>query len=45
MGEAAALKEEFKDIMDRLVTYCQKQDRIPDSFEYNLDKTAYEFVI
>ncbi len=45
MGEAAALKEEFKEIMDELVTYCKKQGCIPDGFEYALDVVADGFVI
>ncbi len=45
MGEAAALKEEFKEIMDKLIAHCKKQDNIPGSFKYDLDMAADEFVI
>jgi hypothetical protein len=40
-GELMTLKEEFRDIVDKMIRYCKAKDQLPrDSYDYDVDTIA-----
>lgn len=43
-GELATLKEEFKDLADKMVWYCKRQNYLSDTCDYDPDSVAAALV-
>ena len=44
MGELATMKEEFRDVVDKVIKYCQEKKYIPQDLSYDIDSMADEIV-
>ena len=44
MGELATIKEEFRDVIDKVIKYCQKKNYIFQNVSYDVDSIADEIV-
>src|SRR5512143_416911 len=44
MGELATMKEEFRDVVDKVIQYCQEKKFISDAMSYDIDSIADEIV-
>lgn len=44
MGELAAVKEEFRDVVDKVIQYCQGKKYISENIAYDIDLIADEIV-
>ncbi len=44
MGELATMKEEFRDVIDKVIQYSQEQKYIPQNMSYDIDSVADEIV-
>jgi septum formation topological specificity factor MinE len=44
MGELAAMKEEFMDIVDKMIQYSKEKKYIPQDISYDIDAVADEIV-
>ena len=42
MGELATMKEEFKDIVDKVIQYCKEKKYISEVISYDIDSIADE---
>ena len=44
MGELATMKEEFRDVVDKVIQYCKEQKYISQDVSYDIDSIADEIV-
>ncbi|MDA8424391.1 MAG: hypothetical protein M0Z89_13790 [Nitrospiraceae bacterium] len=44
MGELATMKEEFRDVVDKMIKYCQEKKYISQDLSYDIDSIADEIV-
>jgi hypothetical protein len=44
MGELATMKEEFRDVVDKVIQYCQGKKYISENISYDIDLIADEIV-
>jgi SOS response regulatory protein OraA/RecX len=44
MGELATMKEEFRDVVDKVIKYCQEKKYISHDLSYDIDSIADEIV-
>ena len=44
MGELATLKEEFRDVVDKVIQYCKEKGYIAEVISYDIDSIAEEIV-
>jgi hypothetical protein len=44
MGELATMKEEFRDVIDKLLQYCDEKKYISEVISYDIDSIADEIV-
>ena len=44
MGELATMKEEFRDVVDKVIQYCEKKKYISEVISYDIDSIADEIV-
>jgi len=44
MGELATMKEEFRDIVDKVIQYCMEKKYISEVISYDIDSIADEIV-
>lgn len=44
MGELATMKEEFRDIVDKVIQYCKEKKYISEVAAYDIDSIAEEIV-
>lgn len=44
MGELVTLKEEFRDIVDKVIQYSQEKKYISENISYDIDSIADELV-
>jgi len=44
MGELATIKEELRDVIDKVIRYCQKKNYISQNVSYDVDSIADEIV-
>ena len=44
MGELATLKEEFRDVVDKVIQYCKEKKYISQDVSYDIDSIAEEIV-
>ena len=44
MGELATLKEEFRDVVDKVLHYCKENKYISEGISYDIDSIAEEVV-
>ena len=42
MGELATTKEEFRDVVDKVIQYCQEKKFISEAMSYDIDSIAHE---
>jgi hypothetical protein len=42
-GELMTLKEEFRDVVDKTIRYCQQRNHLPSVCDYDLDALAFSF--
>jgi len=42
MGELAMIKEEFRDVVDKVIQYCYEKTYISEVIEYDIDAIADE---
>lgn len=42
MGELVTMKEEFRDIVDKVIQYCQGKKYISENISYDIDSIADE---
>jgi len=40
MGELATMKEEYRDVIDKVIEYSQKKKYIPQDISYDIDSIA-----
>ena len=43
-GELMTLKEEFRDVVDKMVRYCQQRNYLPSACDYDIDAVAVLFM-
>jgi len=44
MGELATMKEEFRDVVDKVIQYCQGKKYISQDAAYNIEAVADEII-
>jgi hypothetical protein len=44
MGELATVREEFRDVIDKVIQYCKDKKYIPEGISYDLDSAAFGIV-
>jgi hypothetical protein len=44
MCELATMKEECRDVIDKVIEYCQEKKYIPQDISYDIDSIADEIV-
>jgi len=44
MGELATIKEECRDVIDKVIQYCQEKKFISEAVSYDIDSIADEIV-
>ena len=44
MGELVTMKEEFRDVVDKVIQYCKKKNYISEDLSYDIDSIADEIV-
>lgn len=44
MGELATMKEEFRDVVDKVIQYCKENKYISEVVSYDIDSIADEIV-
>jgi hypothetical protein len=44
MGELATMKEEFRDVVDKVIKYCQEKKYISQDLSYDIDSIGDEIV-
>jgi SOS response regulatory protein OraA/RecX len=44
MGELATMKEEFRDVIDRVIQYCKEKKYISEVISSDIDSIAEEIV-
>ena len=44
MGELGTLKEEFRDVVDKVIQYCKEKKYISQDMSYDIDSIAAEIV-
>ena len=44
MGELVTMKEEFRDVIDKMIKYCQEKNYISQDISYDIDSIADEIV-
>ena len=44
MGELATMKEEFRDVVDKLIQYCKEKKYISQDISYDIDSIADKIV-
>jgi NTP pyrophosphatase (non-canonical NTP hydrolase) len=44
MGELATMKEEFRDVVDKVIQYCKEKKYISEVMTYDIDSIADEIV-
>lgn len=44
MGELATMKEEFRDVVDKMIQYCKEKKLISEVISYDVDSIADEIV-
>lgn len=44
MGELVTMKEEFRDIVDKVIQYCKEKKYIAEDVSYDIDSIADEIV-
>jgi len=44
MGELATMKEEFRDVVDKVIQYCKEKKYITEVISYDIDSLAEEIV-
>ena len=44
MGELATMKEEFRDVVDKVIQYCKEKKYISEVISYDIDSIADEIV-
>ena len=44
MGELATIKEEFRDVVDKMIQYCKEKKYITQVMSYDIDSVADEIV-
>jgi len=44
MGELATMKEEFRDVVDKVIQYCKEKKYISQDVSYDIDSIADEIV-
>ena len=42
-GELMTLKEEFRDVVDKMVRYCREKNHLPGACDYDIDTVAVSF--
>lgn len=42
-GEVTNLKEEFREVVDKIIEYCKTNNYIPEDISYDIDLIAIEF--
>jgi hypothetical protein len=42
MGELVTMKEEFRDVVDKVIQYCQEKKYISENISYDIDSIADE---
>ena len=42
MGELATMKEEFRDVVDKVIQYCKEKQYIAEVMSYDIDSVADE---
>ncbi|MEW6118234.1 MAG: hypothetical protein AB1553_15250 [Nitrospirota bacterium] len=42
MGELATMKEEFRDVIDKVIQYCKEKKYISQGVSYDIDSIANE---
>jgi hypothetical protein len=44
MGELATMKEEFRDVVDKVIKYCKEKKYISEVMSYDVDSVAEDLV-
>lgn len=44
MGELVTMKEEFRDVVDKVIQYCKEKNYISENISYDIDSIADEIV-
>ncbi len=44
MGEVASTKEEFRDVVDKVIQYCKEKNYISENISYDIDSIAEEII-
>jgi len=45
MGELATMKEEFRDVVDKVIQYSKEKNYISEVMSYDIDSVADEMVL
>ena len=43
-GEVTNLREEFKEVVDKMIKYCKEKKYIPDDFKYDIELITEEIL-